>query len=242
MHIAVAQIGSRKGNITLNIGKHLHLIHLAKHYGANVIFFPELSITGYEPTLAKQLNFTIDSPLFSEIKSAAIKFNILVGIGAPIQRKAAPLIGQILFHPDGSVNYYAKKYLHPDETPFFDKGKVTPVVIFEDLNMGLAICYEISQDKHINDLLSQGVDIIIAPVAKSMTGIAVAHKRLSEIARKHGKPILMCNCVGPSEDFIATGQSAIWGPDGNLLQKLGPKEEAILILDSLTNTYQKIVI
>ena len=242
MRIAVAQTVSGKGNVTLNIGKHLHLIQLASQYGANAIFFPELSITGYVPSLAKQLNFTIDTPLFSEIKSAAKKLNILVGIGAPIQSKAAPLIGQILFHPNGSVDHYAKRHLHPDETPFFDKGKVSPIVVFEDLKIGLAICYEISQDEHINDLLSQEVDIIIAPVAKSITGITVAHKRLSEIASKHGKPILMSNCVGLSEDFIAAGQSAIWGPDGNLLEKLGPQEEAILILDTLTNTYQKIVI
>lgn len=242
MQIAVAQISPQKGNVTLNIKKHLQHIHLATQYQADAIFFPELSITGYEPTIAKRLNFTVDSALFSEIKSAAENLNKLVGIGAPVRSKESPLIGQILFYPNGSVNYYAKKHLHPDEIPFFDGGNTSPIVTYKNLNIGLAICYEISQDEHINDLISESVDIIMAPVAKSIEGITVAHERLSELARKHGKSILMSNCVGPSDDFIAAGQSAIWGPDGNLLQKLSIEEEGILIFDTLTNSCQKIVI
>ena len=242
MRIAVAQITPTKGNVSLNKKKHLHFIHVASQYKAKALFFPELSITGYEPTLAKKLNFTLNDPLLLDFKSTAKKLRMLVGMGAPVHNNAALFIGQIMFRSDGSVNYYAKRYLHPDEIPFFHSGQVSPLVTVKDLKLGLAICYEISQDKHINDLFTQGVDIVVAPVAKSLAGITAAHKRLATIARKHSTPILMSNCVGPCDDFIAAGESAVWGHDGHLLQTLEDDEEGILILDTVSNSCQKIVI
>ncbi len=242
MQIAVAQISSNKGNIALNTSKHLQIIHLIKGVEAKAIFFPELSITGYEPTLVENLNFRIDDPSLSKFKSAAKKFNLLIGIGVPLHSASAPQIGQVMFHSDGSSTHYAKKYLHPDEISFFAVGRVSPMVTLENLNLGLAICYEISREEHMEDIISQGADIIIAPVAKSLEGVTAAHSRLSAIAKKHNTPVLMSNCVGPSDNFLAAGQSAVWGPDGQLLQILGEKEEGVLILNTEKNSCEKIVI
>lgn len=242
MHIAVAQILPTKGDVVLNKEKHLHFIHLASQYKVKALFFPELSITGYEPTLARSLNFPLNDPLFLDIKSSAKKLRMLVGIGAPIHSEAAPFIGQIMFYPDGSADHYAKRYLHPDEVPFFQMGQESPLFTVKHLNVGLAICYEISRDEHINDLFTQGADIIVAPVAKSLDGITAAHKRLAVIAKKHSIPILMSNCVGPCDDFLAAGESAVWGQDGQLLQTLDASQEGILILDTINNSCQKIVI
>ena len=53
MRISVAQIESVKGDIANNIIKHKKVINLAIKNKVEVIVFPELSLTGYEPTLAK---------------------------------------------------------------------------------------------------------------------------------------------------------------------------------------------
>ena len=55
MKIAVAQARPVKGDIQANISNHLKLIEQASLEGADAVFFPELSLTGYEPTLAKEL-------------------------------------------------------------------------------------------------------------------------------------------------------------------------------------------
>ena len=65
MIIAVTQIKPVKGDIESNIDNHIKLIDLAVSNGAGAIFFPELSITGYEPELAKELSTDKDDKRFA---------------------------------------------------------------------------------------------------------------------------------------------------------------------------------
>jgi predicted amidohydrolase len=53
--ICVAQTRPVKGDIQSNINSHKNLINLAVAIVAELIIFPELSLTGYDPTLAKEL-------------------------------------------------------------------------------------------------------------------------------------------------------------------------------------------
>ena len=55
MKIALVQARPVKGDIEANIAAHKRLIGLAVLNGADMIIFPELSITGYEPELANEL-------------------------------------------------------------------------------------------------------------------------------------------------------------------------------------------
>ncbi len=49
MKISIALTKPIKGDIEANIETHKRFINLAVSNGANAIFFPELSITVYEP-------------------------------------------------------------------------------------------------------------------------------------------------------------------------------------------------
>ena len=55
MKLAVAQTKPEAGNIEKNIEIHKSLIASAVANKVDLIVFPELSLTGYEPSLAKQL-------------------------------------------------------------------------------------------------------------------------------------------------------------------------------------------
>lgn len=55
MKISVAQMRAVAGNIPENIKKHERLIDIVNSMQSDAIFFPELSLTGYEPRLAKEL-------------------------------------------------------------------------------------------------------------------------------------------------------------------------------------------
>ena len=56
MKICIAQTKPVKGNISSNIEAHIGFIERALTFGTEAIFFPELSLTGYEPELAKVSN------------------------------------------------------------------------------------------------------------------------------------------------------------------------------------------
>ena len=58
MKIAVAQIEPSKGDVGTNIKVHAQVIQRAISYRVGALFFPELSLTGYEPELANELATT----------------------------------------------------------------------------------------------------------------------------------------------------------------------------------------
>jgi len=60
MKIALAQIQREKGIINANISSHLEWIDQACKMDCDAIFFPELSLTGYEPVLAHEMGITSD--------------------------------------------------------------------------------------------------------------------------------------------------------------------------------------
>ena len=61
MKICLAQTRSFKGEVQKNIENHLRMVKQAIASQASLIIFPELSLTGYEPELAKELAANIDA-------------------------------------------------------------------------------------------------------------------------------------------------------------------------------------
>ena len=58
MKVAVAQSRPVKGEFDRNMESHVELAEAAAAAGADTLVFPELSLTGYEPTLAAR--FAVD--------------------------------------------------------------------------------------------------------------------------------------------------------------------------------------
>lgn len=55
MRLCAAQLLPETGNVGRNVLKHVALIDVAVSRHADLIFFPELSLTGYEPKLVRDL-------------------------------------------------------------------------------------------------------------------------------------------------------------------------------------------
>ena len=233
MKIALAQTKPVKGDITTNISNHKELIGLAITHKADAIIFPELSITGYEPTLAKQLATDENDNRFDELQKLSDKNEMIIGIGMPLKRKEGICISMIIFKPNKTQQVYSKKYLHSDEEPFFISGQNDSTFI-DNTNIALSICYEISVPEHAENAAANGAKIYIASVAKTATGVEKAIQTLSEIACKYSMPVLFSNSVGPSDNFISAGKTSAWDHCGKLIGQLNSTGEGILIIDTGT--------
>jgi predicted amidohydrolase len=226
-----------QGDIENNIENHKRLIELAVSCKADIIIFPELSITGYEPMLAKKLAIApraIEAPLnifqtFSDEKT------IIIGAGMPTTSADNVQISMLLFQPATPLEFYSKKYLHADEEPFFTSGNEQPFLTLKEKKIGFAICYEISIAAHAENASGNKADIYIASVAKSVDGVEKAIADLSNIAKKYSFPVLMSNCVGYCDNFQCGGKTSIWNKDGLLLAQLNDKDEGILVINTDTN-------
>ncbi|MEM9024311.1 MAG: carbon-nitrogen hydrolase family protein, partial [Bacteroidota bacterium] len=122
MKLCAAQTKAFPGDIDRNITQHLGCVHAAIEHGAAAILFPELSISGYEPTLANALATTVDDARFAPFQDLSRAGNITIALGAPVQMDVGVGIGLFIYHPDKAPQVYLKQRLHADEDPFFVPG------------------------------------------------------------------------------------------------------------------------
>ncbi len=232
MKICIVQTKSSKGNIKGNIQNHIQWIKTAIMEKADLIIFPELSLTGYEPTLAKELATCQNDVILSDFQKISSSNNITIGVGLPTKSRSGLSISMIIFYPNQPCQTYSKQILHPDETLYFTEGKEHGIISIKNHKVAPAICYESLKEEHIIKAKELGADIYLASVAKSQSGIAEAYKYFPVIAKKYSTPILLANCIGYCDNFESVGQSAIWNEKGNLIGQLDNRNEGILIYDT----------
>ncbi|WP_445749234.1 GNAT family N-acetyltransferase [Polaribacter sp.] len=239
MKICIAQTNSEKGNIQRNIENHLEFIERAIKLKADLILFPELSITNYEPDLAKELATEIESNIFSPFQEISNTNKITIGIGMPTKSLEGINISMLIFQPNKEKTVYSKQMLHTDELPYFVCGKNQTFLTINGVKIAIGICYETLQREHFLNAKNQGTDIYIASVAKSKGGIEKAYRHFPQIANEFNTPILMSNCVGHCNNFMSVGQSAVWNKKGELIEQLDTNNQGLLIYDTQTEQTEK---
>lgn len=234
MRICVAQMQPVKGDVERNIDRHLTLMELAIAARADTVIFPELSVTGYEPELASALATDQDDHRFNVFQAVSDAYQLTIGVGMPLRSELGLRIGMLIFAPNQPRQTYAKQHLHPDEYPYFVPGDQPGLIPGKANKMSLAICYEVSIPEHAEMAYKSGTDIYVASVAKSAAGVEKAGKNLSDIANTYGMTVLMANSIGPSDNFVGGGSSAIWNKKGLLIGQLDDINEGILLIDTET--------
>ena len=229
--IGLAQLGPSAGDIAHNTEKHFFFIHEAQRRQATAVFFSELSLTGYEPTLAQKLAFSPNDPRLTDFQSLSDKLTITLGIGLPLRVAGGIQIAMAIFTPNHPLSFYAKQFLHTDEEPYFIPGTHPYCLDLGDYRLGLAICYESLLPKHVESCQQLGANFYLASVAKHHQGMTNAYPYYASLARTHRMPVAVVNAVGPSDDFVCGGQTAYWDVKGNLVGKLDDKEEGVLMVE-----------
>ena len=155
MKICIAQTRSIKGEIEKNIEIHKKFINLAISKRVDIIFFPELSLTGYEPKLAKNLVTTQDDPRFDVFQELSTSHSIIIGVGVPTNHDSEISIGMIIFQPNQFRQTYSKQILHSDELRYFVPGKQQVILTIEGKKIAPAICYESLQLEHVDGVFEK---------------------------------------------------------------------------------------
>lgn len=77
--IAAVQSNSIKGAISQNVHRHAELATAARERGADVVVFPELSLTGYEPRHAARLALDADDARLGETDEGLVLLDTRTG-------------------------------------------------------------------------------------------------------------------------------------------------------------------
>lgn len=227
--IAAAQSASTRGNLDENISEHLRFIDVAASFGANLIVFPELSLTGYELDLAHTLQLQGDDPKLEPLRKAARKHGMHILVSGPwVSDLEKPYLGAFLFSPEQTV-CYAKIHVHESEREYFAPGKDGCVVPIGCVPTGIAICADTSHPDHAADAAERGAELYIASVMKTETEYRALADRLSQYAARHRMAILAANYAGSTGGSDSAGKSAFWDERGKLVTQAGSEGEALVV-------------
>lgn len=233
MRISIAQTKAEKGDIEKNLEIHIRYIEKAVNNAADMIVFPELSLTGYEPELARQLATTKSDVRLDSLQELSDKNKLIIGAGLPTIDDDKIFVSMVIFQPDKERIIYSKQYLYPTEVGVFTAGYNPLVIRFDEKNIiAPAICYELSRDEHSETAHKNNATVYIASVLNSVNGIDADLKRLSEIAAKYKMITLMSNYTGETGGHNCAGKSSVWDKQGKLISQLDSKTEGLLIYDT----------
>jgi len=236
MIISIAQSKSIKGNIDANIENHLRLIEIAIEEGSDAIFFPELSITGYEPELASQLALNATSSKFDVFQNLSNLSKITIGFGLPTPGEIKPFISMAIFQANQPRIEYSKQFLHDKEDEYFQKGNNQVYLNIHDHKIAPAICYEASVIDHFNRALSEKATIYLASTLNPISGIDKELEYLQSLSSKNKLHVLMSNYAGKSGAYISGGKSSVWSDRGELIAQMDDSSQGLIIYN--TSSYE----
>ena len=228
--IAAAQVPSVRADCEANIATHAAAICQAARHEVSVLIFPELSLTGYEPDLARELALTPQDDRLGPLAALARRHAIEAVVGAPLDVGAdKPALGAVVLGADGLVRTYCKMHLGTSERPWFWSGAQPFVLSAGGHNIGLAICADSSQASHPQAYADQGADVYAAGVFLNHEWYQTDAPRPADYAARHGLLTLMANHAASIGTHTSVGKSALWSPGGELLAQAEGTETALLI-------------
>lgn len=230
LRIAAGQFAPICGDIEENMRHHELLITSAASAGVNLIVFPELSLTGYEPEMAERLALA-DKTCLLPLQTLADRYDMTIVAGAPLYVKDdKPAIGACIISSKQPISFYRKMHLHPGESDYFSRGEVEFVFTARRFNVGVAICADAGQSIHAEQTVQMGAEIYINPVL-SAGGYDKDTDLLKNYAKRYVMPTLMANYCGMSGGWKPVGKSAAWNAKGELIAQAPEDRAALVIMD-----------
>ena len=169
LKITLAQISCKRADKTSNIEKMKAYAEKAKEEGAELVIFPELSLTDYlVRDLIYELAEPIPGPSVEKMMEIAKQNKIYIVFGMPeMSKKAESVIYNtaVLVGPEGYIGKYRKMHLPThsvfEEKRYFRQGYETPVFETQIGRIGLMICYDVFFPEVSRALKLNGAQLIV---------------------------------------------------------------------------------
>jgi NAD+ synthase (glutamine-hydrolysing) len=251
--IALGQINPTVGDFSGNAAKIIQFSLQARNAGAQLILFPELSVSGYPPLdLVERRSFITRSRSTAEKIAAETRgIAVICGMVTPAEADSGKTVmNSAALLRDGRIEFVQSKMLLPtydvfDESRNFAPAKSQQLFKFSGNQMALTICEDAWNDKRFWNRQLYGVDPVeelvraggnvVLNISASPFWLGKRELRrdmLASIARNQKVPVAMVNQVGGNDSLIFDGSSMVIGPDGQILAQAKSFEEDLIFFDS----------
>ena len=237
--IALAQISSKRESKSDNLLKIEKLTLKAKQQGADLIIFPEMSLTGY--VLLDQVYEvaeTIPGPSTKKIEALAKKTGMHIVFGMPeLSEKSQATVFNtaVCVGPHGLIGKYRKMYL-PTHSVFEEKRYFRPgyeVTAFQtDIgNIGLSICYDIFFPEVYRLTRLKGAQLMVCISASPAVRRSYFEILTSARALENTAFLAYVNLAGVEDGLQFWGGSRLVCPTGDVVAKAKYDEEDFTVCD-----------
>jgi len=240
VRIAVCQQNISFENKDYNLNKIIYNIALAKKKNADIVFFPEMSLTGFSMNIDK----TSEKDFYNvdKIRSCAVENSISVGFGWVKSVGVKAENHYSVFSSAGEVVFdYVK--IHPfsyaEEDLFYVGGNEVKFFHLNSICFSIFICYDL-RFPEIFQAASKEASIIV--VAANWPMVRKEHWKCLLKARSVENQcyIVGVNCFGKQNDIYYSGDSSVFNPDGKRICYRGEKEDlAVFEIENDTKRYRE---
>jgi len=245
LRVAIAQLNFKVGDLKHNLEKHQQAAIKARdELKADIIVFPELSLTGYPP------EDLLLRPSFLEETDAALKQltrsaeGIHCVVSHPLKHANSLFNACSVIYNGAILGQYSKQHLPNygvfDECRYFTPGSSPCVIPINGIPVGIVICEDLWQPGPTREAADHGARFILSPnaspfeVNKHEERIAILSKR----AKTNQIPIFYVNSVGGQDEITFDGGSMVFDDKGNMQQCAGFFNETIMPVDIEVSTQE----
>lgn len=238
VRVAMAQINTLVGDIDGNVRKIVAGLDRAREVGADIVLFPEMTVTGYPPEdlLLKPAFLQANLDALRPIAAATRGLTAVVGfadVAEDVYNAAA------IFHDGQRVHVYRKHYLPNygvfDEDRYFRSGDEVPVFRRGDLTFGVSICEDIWYPAGPPETQAlKGGARLLTNISASPYHAGKGRAReqmLRTRAADNAAVVAFCNLVGGQDELVFDGGSVIIDERGDVIARGAQFEEDFIVAD-----------
>jgi NAD+ synthase (glutamine-hydrolysing) len=237
LRVALAQVNTTVGDIDGNARLIREWIGRAREAGAQLVVFPEQTLTGYPAEDLWLKPHFLDAADRALAEVAGDVGGIVALIGFP-EREGATY-NSVAVMTAGEVSAVYRKVLLPnysvfDERRYFEPGHTPALIEVDGVRVGLTICEDIwypGPPASVEALA--GASLVINPSASPYhRGKGIDREEMViERARETGAAFALCNLVGGQDELVFDGHSVVVSHDGRTLARASQFEEELLVCD-----------
>ena len=237
--LALAQISSKRENKNENLLKIEKLTLKAKQQGADLIIFPEMSLTGYVVLdQVYELAETIPGPSTQKIEALAKQTGMHIIFGMPelSEKTQATVFNTAVFvGPNGLIGKYRKMYLPThsvfEEKRYFRPGYEPAAFQTELGNIGLSICYDVFFPEVYRLTRLKGAQLMVCISASPAVRRGYFEILTSARALENTAFLAYVNLAGVEDGLQFWGGSRLVCPTGDVVAKAKYDEEDFIVCE-----------
>lgn len=237
LRVALAQLDLVVGDIEGNARRIASTVNKAQRLGADLVVFPELSVTSYPPEDLLLKREFVERNMVALERLAGDVVDIVAVVGFAHRKEEGLYNAAALLHRGRIVEVYHKHELSVrgffDERRYFLPGDSFKLACLKAVKMAINISDDLFRERPLQSQVMEGASLIInmgaLPYYLGKTDKTLSSLR--ELSRKYGCLLCHVNLVGGQDEFVFDGQSVIVNEKGEILARAPAFKEDLLLAD-----------